>query len=957
LKYQQAVWAVCDPPEIDNKRSLVMTLVGRSIISLLCGAATLFPLSGAIAQSAPAAASSDDASEIVVTGVRGSLLRSIEAKRAASTIVDTISAEELGKFPDRNVAEALGNIPGITVGRDGRGEGKQITVRGLDEDFAITTLNGRILPTDTPSRSFAFDVLPSEMISGAEVMKAVQASALEGSIGGNIDLRSARPLDNKGFHFSANVEGNYGDLSKKFGYKASGVLSTTFADDTMGLLVSATYYKSKIRTDNLGEYSPAKDTELGQQTDFNGNGVIDDDGKQYIYPLFYSNGVVLGERSRLGLSGAFQYKPSDKLTITFDGIYSHYKEVEHNYRQSNFLAPRNDIGAFDPADPAAGQKWLPGSVKTDANGVVTNFAIKDLVAEVLTTDEPRTVNTYQAGAHVDWKPADRLSLVLDGYIGQATRNTGGKNRFVVAGITNSSAVFATRNNSLPDLAITIPGGRTIDQATNDDFRAHYIGIQGDNLKDRTYGAKLDGAYEIADSVLRKIRFGASLTHRRKDETVIDNAFTTSCSYCGYPFTFGEIGANVVRPFPVTGLLRNQPGNFPRNFPVFDINTYLAALPRADNNPAVLNPNTGLPYPAGYSTQIVQFDPIQSFRISEKTVAGYVQADFSGERWRGDIGVRIVHTQVRSTGAAFTVKSIVKLPGNTADFDIQYNDPTPVVGGGNYTKFLPAANFAYDLTDQLRLRLAAAKVISRPTFGQLSPASDPTSSSSGTFIIFDSGNPNLKPTTATQFDASLEYYLGKRAAFSLAVFYKDIKDFVTTKPVTVTITPTNQPVGAQPSYDFTRVTVANGDSARVFGIEAGGQYFFDNGFGIQANATYNHSRAKSGTLTSEFAGAIPFSANVKLFYEKHGISAQVSYNYASAFTKFQEQLIPGLPVREDAYHEVSASLGYEITPNVKVYVEGANLANQAIKRYYTYRNVPQFYEASGRAFFFGIRAHY
>jgi iron complex outermembrane recepter protein len=915
--------------------------------SLLIGVAlgTLTSLTPAWAQNSEDAVAGDE-TEIVVTGVRGSLLRSSEAKRNASTIVDAISAEELGKFPDRNVAEALGNIPGITVGRDGRGEGKDVTIRGLGSDFSVTTLNGRILPTDQTGRAFEFDILPSEMISGAEVMKAVQASATEGSIGGNIDLRSARPFDNKGFHLSGSIEGQYGDLSKKFGYKASGVVSTTFADDTMGLLFSASYSKSSIRTDNLGEYSPAKDTEVGQDFDFNGNGAIDTDGKQYIWPLFYSNGVVLGDRKRLGLSGAYQYKPSDALTITIDGIYSHYNENEHNYRQSNFLSPRNDLNS-----PV---KWVPGSVKVDGNGVVTNFAINDYVAEVLTTDEPRTVNTYQFGGHIDWKPNDNLSFVLDGYKGQAKRSTGGKNRFVVAGITGASAVFATRDGGLPDLNITIPGGRTIDQATNDDYRAHYIGIQGDNLTDKILGLKLDSKYKFDSGIFQSIDFGGAYTKRSKTEIVVDNAFTTSCNYCGYPFTFGSIGANVIRPFPVGGLLGKQPGNFPRNFAVFDIDTYLAALPRADNNPAILDPNTGLPYPAGYSTQIIQPDLPASFRINEKTFAGYVQANFSGDRWRADIGLRIVNTKVASSGASATIKSIVKRPGNQADFDVQFNDPTPVTGGGKYTKYLPSANFAYDLNDELRLRLAAAQVISRPTFGQLSPASDPTSASSGTFIIFDAGNPNLKPTTANQFDASLEFYKSNRASLSLAVFYKSIKNFVTSVPTDIVITPTNQPIGEPPTYDFTRVIVVNGDSGKVFGIEAGGQYFFDNGFGIQANATYNKSSATLGGLKGKLEGAIPFSANIKAFYEKNGISAQVSYSYASSYTSALQGLIEGLAIKEDAYSEMSASLGYDITDNIKVYIEGANLLNSAIKRFNTYLNVPNFYEASGRSIFFGIR---
>lgn len=928
-----------------------MNLAGLKHISMLTGISgvALLLSSTAMAQAAPPdTPPGADEPDIVVRGVRGSLLRSIEAKRNAATIVDAISAEELGKFPDRNVAEALGNIPGVTVGRDGRGEGRNITVRGLGEGFAITTLNGRILPTDSTDRSFAFDVLPSEMISGAEVIKAVQAASLEGSIGGNVDLRTARPLDRPGLHMSGSIEGQYNDLSRKAGYKASGVISTTFADDTMGLLLSVTYSRYKLRTDNLGEYSPASETEEDADFDYNDNGVIDTDGTQYIRPDFYSNGVVLGERKRLGVSGSYQWRPSERITVTLDGLYSRYSDIEHNYRQSNFLAPRND-----PDSPV---KWEAGSVKVDANNVVTDFALHDLVAEVLTTDEPRTVNTYQFGGHIDWEATDRLKVAIDGYTGEATRNSGGKSRFVVAGILDSRGVFATRSGGLPDLAITIPGDRSLDQATDDDYRTHYIGISGDNLKDRTSGAKFDATWTTDAGILQSIAFGGSWTDRKKNDTVIDN-LATECNYCGYPFSFGDIGAQVVRPFPVRRLLSKQAGNFPRNFAIFDIDTYLAALPRADANPAVIDINTGLPYPPGYSEQVIAPDLPQSFRISERTWAGYLQMNLSGERWRGDIGLRIVNTHVSSQGWSTTLRSIVKRPGNTADYAVEFNDSVLVDGGGNYTKLLPALNFAYDLTDRLRLRFAASKAIARPTFGELSPASDATNASSGTFIIFDAGNPNLKPTTADQLDLSLEYYAGSRFALTGAVFYKKIRDFVTSAPVAVTITPTDQPAGAPPTFDFTRVEVINGDSANVFGVEVGGQYFLDNGFGIQANATYNRSRAKSGTITTDLPGAIPFSANLKLFYENHGVHAQVSYNYASRYTQAQANLIDYLPIKEDPYHEMSASLAYDLTEHFQVYVEGSNLLGSAIKRFNTYRNVPDLYEYSGRTIFFGVRGRF
>jgi iron complex outermembrane recepter protein len=928
-----------------------MRLRDCAIATLLSGIALLTLSTPAIAQQATA--NEDD--EIIVTGVRGSLTRSVEAKRNASTIVDTISAEELGKFPNRNVADALGNIPGITIGRGRGAEGQDVSIRGLGDGFSITTLNDRILATDTADRAFQFDVLPSEMISGAEVRKASQASQLEGSIGGGINLRSARPFDYKGFHLSGSIEGDYGDLSRKTGIKGAGVVSSTFADETIGVLFSAVYSRRNIRTDNLREYSPAAQSELDQQTDFNGNGTIDADGKQYIWPQFYSVGTVLGRRERLGLSGAVQFRPSDSLLVTFDGLYSFYDTSTTNYAQSNFLNPRNDPSEFDPADPLAGLKWRPGTVKVDANNVVTNFTIDDLVAEVLTYEEPRKVKTYQIGGNVEWNPNNDLTLKLDAYRSQASRNGAGKERFVVAGIPGASGVFATRANGLPDFAITLPGGRPLSAATDADYRAHFIGIFGTNLRDRVTGTKLDGVYEVG-SVLKSVMFGGSWTKRDKRSTQIDNSSglnaagdieDTSCNFCGYPFTFGQINASVVRPLPVNSILKNLSGNFPRTFASFDIDTYLAALPKSDNNPAILDPATGLPYPAGHATQLIGVNQQASFRISEKTYAGYLQANLEGDRWRGDIGVRLVNSKVVSSGASIQIISITKIPGNTADFDVVLSPPTPVTGGGKYTKFLPSANFAYDITDQLRLRLAASKAISRPSFDQLSTASDASSASSGTFAQFFAGNPNLKPTTATQFDASLEYYFAPKSYLALAVFHKRIRDFITS----VT---SEEPIAGQ---NFTVTRVVNGDSAKVTGAELSGQYLHDSGFGAQANFTYNHSRAKLGGITGLLDGAIPYSYNLKAFYENHGFNAQVSYSYASKFTSLISGFIPGIAEKEAAYKELSAGVGYDILPSVKVFVEASNLLNAATRRYNTFNNVPQFYEVSGRSYFFGVRAHY
>ncbi len=947
-----------------------MRRIGQVRIHILgtaavCALATALP---ARAQTAPQAADPQSDSEIIVTGVRGSLLRSTDIKRSATTIVDAISAEELGKFPNRNVAEALANIPGVTVGRDGRGEGKNITIRGLGENFAITTLNGRILPTDGPDRAFAFDVLPSEMIAGAEIQKAVQSSQNEGSIGGNIDLRTARPFDHKGLHAAGSIEGQYNDFAKKGGFKASGVVSTTFANDTMGFLISGSYNRYKFRTDNLGEYSSQNTFDVVTNADGQREVITMDDPRfdqvrgGVIVPYFYSVGYVLGERERWGGSAAYQWRPSDRFELRLDGIYSNYKVSQQNYRTSVGLTPFDDDGNL---------RWDLNNLTIDSNKVVTNYTVQPATIDVLTTNEPRNSITYQFGGHIDWKPSDRLKFTIDAYYGKASDDTGGQNEFVVAGIPGSRAVVTTRDNGIPDMVLTIPNAdgtvtnRTLDQAGNADLRVHYIGIQGQNIADKTKGGKIDGEFAIDAGVLKSITFGVNYTDRKKTVDVIDNQFTTSCNFCGYPFPFSAIGADVVRPGLVTNILPTLTGNFPRNFPSFDIAAYLAALPAAENNPNVPDPNsckdgdgnpipgcTLSPYPTGYATQVVQPDLLGSYAISERTWAGYVQYNFEGERWRADLGARLVDTKVSSVGYGASVASYVVFGAGSAT--VVFNPVQAIVGGGNYLRLLPSANFQYDLTDALRLRLAASKAISRPTFGELSAAKDYSAAQSNTPTIIDAGNPNLKPTSADQLDVSLEYNPNRRLSLSAAAFYKHITNFVTTTSVPFKLVPTNQPANAPQSFDFTEVVTINGDSAKVWGIELGGQYFLDNGLGFQANATYNHSQALSAGQTTELFGAVPFSANAKIFYEKHGINASVSYEYQSRFTANPTQYISSLVDKERPYHELSASLAYDILPSLTVYVQGSNLLGQATQRYSTYANVPSFYEYTGRAFFFGIR---
>src|SRR5882724_10162586 len=196
------------------------------------------------AEAAPAAAADGPASggpsstaegsqleTIVVTGLRASLEKSLDVKKNSAVVLDSINAEELGRFPDSDVADSLQHLPGITISRTTGGEGQKVSIRGFGPQYNIVTLNNRILATDDHARDLAFDVLPSEVISGADVLKSSEASAMEGSIGGTVNLRTASPFENRGLHAGAHVEGNYNDMSKLYGRKFSVFVENTMLDN------------------------------------------------------------------------------------------------------------------------------------------------------------------------------------------------------------------------------------------------------------------------------------------------------------------------------------------------------------------------------------------------------------------------------------------------------------------------------------------------------------------------------------------------------------------------------------------------------------------------------------------------------------------------------------------------------------------------------------------------------
>ncbi|MEM9964916.1 MAG: TonB-dependent receptor plug domain-containing protein, partial [Asticcacaulis sp.] len=352
-----------------------------------------------------------EVTEVVVVGVRGSVARAVKLKRDASTVQDSISALELGMFPDDNVADSLSHITGVSISRTAGGEGQRVSVRGLGPEYTLSTFNGRILATDGAGRDFAYDVLPSDVISGADVVKGAEASLTEGGIGGLINLRSASPFDKRGQNGIVRIEGDRNLMSELNGRKLSGVYSNTFANDTMGVMFGVVLEERDDRTDVAGNdggwtrnADPNDESWLwgnawGGSIDPNGNGELDEDEYGLIGPGQFRVGSILEKKKRTAYSAKLEWRPSDNFRLVVDGLATKLDSPQVGYQQS-----------FYPL--YAADRWSNMVIE---NGIVTGFDMDNadpemrLNPELLNQTSHRVVDTKLFGVNAEWQVSDSLT--------------------------------------------------------------------------------------------------------------------------------------------------------------------------------------------------------------------------------------------------------------------------------------------------------------------------------------------------------------------------------------------------------------------------------------------------------------------------------------------------------------------------------------------------------------------
>ena len=918
---------------------------------LLALAALSVPAS---AQEAAAKAEADQTLDRVeVTGTRASLQKSLALKRNAAGVQDSISATELGRFPDNNVADSLSHITGVSISRTAGGEGQKVSIRGLGPEYTITTFNNRLLGTDSAGRYFAYDVLPADVINGADVIKSAQASLMEGAIGGLVNLRSASPFDQKGQRGLLRLEADRNQMSSLNGTKLSGTYSNTFGNE-VGVLLGVVYAKRDVRTDTAGNdggwsRNPAPNKpELfwpwgntwGGAIDPNGNGQLDLDEEGLIGPGQFRFGSIMEKKERLALSGKVEWRPRSDVKVVVDGFKTRLDSPQVGYQLS-----------FYPL--YAPGRWSNMKIN---NGVVTDFTLANpdpemaLNPELLNKTEYRVVDTAMYGANAQWKISPTLTLTGDIYESTSRRHSGGNDSYVVLRMNQPNVTRIQLNGSaVPDVKTTFADGRDLQTGLAQglfkasDFNTHYYSRAGDNIDDKINGATANLDWKLDRFSIDQLKFGLSQTNRKKSRDMINNAFNAGADhYSGQnAINVGTLGGNVInQTFSPDGFLSGVSGNFPRSFLGFDVGNYAEALKAYDGKP---RPGGGV-YSSTASAPA--WNPLESYRVTEKTTTAFVQADLAGDGWNADVGVRFVRTKTSSQ--AWDAKLTDIIENGAFNYTAVYAAPTVLNQEATYNFALPAVNFTWLFTDALQLRLGAAKTMARPSVDKLAPSSTTASISWGDFTQIFSGNAELKPYSARQYDASLEWYYSKDSALTFAVYQKNIKNQITNLWLT------GQDIGAPGGRLFNVQRPINGDKATARGFEVGFQHLFDNGFGVRAQYTRNKSRAWVGGEERALEGIAPATASFGVIYEKGPWSMSATADRTDAFVTATNVLGANFNETANATTWVTAQVAYEVNQWLRISLEGNNLTDavQAPKLGNGSISLPNGYYRYGRAFTLG-----
>lgn len=853
--------------------------------------------SPAMAQDAAATAEEEDSEDIVVTGFAASLENAVSVKRDAEQVVESISAEDIGRLPDASIGEAIARLPGLTSQRL-NGRANVIAIRGFGPDFSQTTLNGREQTTTSDNRSVELDQYPSEIVSRVDVFKSPTASLVGQGLVGTIDIRTIRPLETNERIIAIGARGSYADLgalnagSNDMGYRVNATFVDQFADDTLGIALAASYVDEPYQVQEFNAWGYGG---------FNGNAIIGG-SKSF---------VTSTQLQRLGINGTLQWEPAPEVTLTLDGFYSNFDDDQS---KRGIELPLG-FGAFGTTTSPTGIQVQNGQVVAgtfnNVRGVVRNDIFQrkaDLYSFGFNADYEGD-DGWNFMADIGYSRTDRNELSLESYAGTGFNgdDTGNGAAATIGFVSTPTGTVFSPNLNYSDptrIFLTDPlgwGGGTVPQAGYSNNRI---------VEDELWQFRTEVEREFEGSFLRSVQFGLNYTSREKTLTP-DEAFvrlpgttlqrTIPSQYLLDSTNLAYLGLGPIVSYDARDLIRDG---------------ILVLEPRVATGPNAA------------------FDVLsKGYTVKEDLITAYLQANIESEldigTLTGNIGVQAINADQESTG-------FINAPGG------------PVLRslGDNYWDVLPSLNLTLRMESDTVLRFAASRQIMRSRLDdtRISIGYGIDASVPNGIIRGGGGNPFLRPYRANAFDFNVEQYFGRGGVIALQLFYKDIKSFVFNGRFAFDYGAFPRPTGAAgfpnlPTLGTLDAPVNTG-GGELYGGELAITMPFVNitpaleGFGVTGGVSLTESKVEdaNGNQT-QIPGYSKWVVNGTAYFERWGFNARVSARYRSTFlgdfTGFG-----GSPTRRRALGEtiIDAQIGYDFQEGsaldgLSLYLQGQNLTDE------------------------------
>ncbi|MYD42564.1 MAG: TonB-dependent receptor [Gammaproteobacteria bacterium] len=878
--------------------------------------------------------------EIVVYGIRGSMQQSLQRKKMADHFKDTITAEDIGLFPDQNLAEALQRVSGVAIDRKS-GEGAYVSVRGLGPNFVQTTINGRVSAsnvspgshdgrgaTNAGSRVVGFHSFQSGLVQAVEVHKSPRADHVEGGLGGFVDVQARKPFDLGERHMALSFDSTINELADD---TAPGVfaLFSDVLNEQVGFMVSAQWDNRVFRSDSLHHYSYVGDPRTV---------TLDGQTLTGYYPRQLLGELHLTDRDRLNVSSSLQFRPSDRVDINIDLLMTDNAENERDFWRDFRLQQ--------------GHARITAATLEDDNGtgVFTHISTSGAGLFVQHATEVVDTQAMNLGANIEIQASDNLTLSFDATISQ-TESPITNRDYLMRNVGTQMTYRKYGPGNLPSLTTSSP--------ITDPNWFHVVkhSIQDHLVDDEVLQMRGDATLDLDRDWLDTFQFGfRTYDQNRRDR----HRYLNSRAFIRSPIT--EFGGD--DPFPAEDDFMDGLGNL---FPGPILNPNLDVIQRtfvtrADEIRAGGGFNTGTAkaledFKTGRFNEDLNHDDDGTAIYGMVTFSG----NFGETPYSGNFGVRYVSNSTGSVGQ-ITEPVTIDYSDPTAP-EIILSDPEYVDIGHEYTRVLPALNLRFDPNDEVVVRASLAKVMSRPRYLDLNPRK----SVQARVRTMRGGNGELDPTTAVQFDLAVEWYFADYSIASAGLFTKSIEAFVQPDIELVPFAGLTDPETNQPLV-FTLFRPLNSGESSLTGMEFAFQRTFADlmpapldGLGVIANWTYINSGSDFRNEKTNAAYGIPGlsenTVNFTLFYEKERFAARLSYNSRD---EFLDAIADGQghPYFVDGYSQLDASFGFNLTDNIAFSLEAINLGDENVYYYNILGSGTEKHFSSainaGRRYQFGVR---